>query len=61
MSPKNAIDEIKKLLKFGNLPEETIETEFATVYLEDGQTQVTNNKEGDFELGDIIYVLLDFI
>lgn len=58
MDAKNAIKEIKKLLGF-SFSDDVKTEEFATVFLDDGSTQITNNKEGDLELGDIIYVVLE--
>lgn len=58
MNASEAITKIREMLglEFAKA-EETTKQEFATTYLEDGTTQVTNNKEGDFELGDEIFVL----
>lgn len=67
LNPKEAITQIKKLLGFSEAEQvdevtetdETKEESFAVTFLSDGETQVTNNREGDFELGDVIYIIND--
>jgi len=57
MNATDAINKIKEMLGLEfNKVEEPKEQEFAETRLEDGTTMVTNDKEGDFEMGDVIYV-----
>lgn len=56
MDTRDAINKIKKMLGLEFKVEEPKEEKFAETTLEDGTTRVTNDKEGDFELGDVIYV-----
>lgn len=56
MNATQAINKIKEMLGLEFKVEEPKKEEFAETYLEDGTTMVTNDKEGDFEMGDIIYV-----
>jgi len=57
MNATDAINKIKEMLGLEfNKVEEPKEQEFAETRLEDGTTVVTNDKEGDFEMGDVIYV-----
>ncbi|MFY9304726.1 MAG: hypothetical protein WAO31_04420 [Rhodoluna sp.] len=61
MNATEAINKIKTMLGLEFSVEETtesVEEKFATTELEDG-TRVTNDKEGEFELGDKIYVVGD--
>lgn len=63
MNASDAINKIKEMLglEFSSVEKtetETTKQEFATTELEDG-TKITNDKEGDFELGDKIYVVDD--
>ena len=63
MNASDAINKIKEMLglEFSSVEtskevEETTQENFATTDLQDG-TKITNDKEGDFELGDKIYVV----
>ena len=59
MNASDAINKIKEMLglEFSSVKEtETAKEAFATTELEDG-TKITNDKDGDFELGDKIYVV----
>ena len=59
MNASDAINKIKEMLglEFSSVKKtETTEQEFATTELQDG-TKITNDKEGEFELGDKIYVV----
>lgn len=59
MNASDAINKIKEMLglEFSSVEKtETAKEAFATTELEDG-TKITNDKEGDFELGDKIYVV----
>ena len=58
MNASEAINKIKEMLglEFSSVKPETKEMEFATTELEDG-TKITNDKEGEFELGDKVYVV----
>ena len=61
MNASDAIGKIKQMLglEFSEVENTEIKEEtFATTDLEDG-TKITNDKEGDFELGDKIYVVDD--
>lgn len=64
MNASEAINKIKEMLglefsaKEVETTEEIVKEEFATTELEDG-TRVTNDKEGEFELGDKIYVVAE--
>ena len=55
MNASEAIVKIKEMLGL-KFSDET-EQKFATTYLEDGTTQITNDRDNDFELGDVIYVV----
>lgn len=58
MNASEAINKIREMLglQFKSEVTETTEEKFAETYLEDGTTIVTNDKESDFEMGDVIYV-----
>lgn len=58
MNATEAITKIKTMLglEFSTEVEETTKQEFAATELEDG-TKVTNDKEGEFEIGDKVYVV----
>ena len=57
MNATEAINKIKEMLGLEFKKVEEPKTEkFAETTLEDGTTRVTNDKEGDFEMGDVIYV-----
>ena len=59
MNATDAINKIKEMLglEFSTEKvEETVEETFAATELEDG-TKVTNDKEGDFEIGDKVFVV----
>lgn len=59
MNASDAINKIKEMLglEFSSVEKtETTEQVFATTELQDG-TKITNDKEGEFELGDKIYVV----
>lgn len=60
MNASEAISKIKEMLglEFSAEKVETTEEKFATTELQDG-TRVTNDKEGDFELGDKLYVVAE--
>lgn len=58
MNASEAISKIKEMLGLEFSTVETTEEKFATTELQDG-TRVTNDKEGDFELGDKIYVVAE--
>jgi len=60
MNASEAINKIKTMLglEFSSETTETTTQEFATTELTDG-TKITNDKEGEFELGDKIYVVAD--
>jgi hypothetical protein len=45
-------------LEFSTENRKSVKTKFAATELEDG-TRVTNDKEGDFELGDKVYVIAE--
>ncbi len=60
MDAKEAINKIKQMLglEFSTENRKSVKTKFAATELEDG-TRVTNDKEGDFELGDKVYVIAE--
>jgi len=60
MDAKQAIAKIYEMLglEFSKENTEPVKEEFATTELEDG-TRITNDKEGEFELGDKIYVVAE--
>ena len=62
MNATDAINKIKEMLglEFSATKNETeiVKEVFATTELEDG-TKITNDKEGEFELGDKIYVVAE--
>lgn len=60
MNASEAINKIREMLGLEfNKTEEAVNETFATTYLEDGTTQITNNREADFELGDEVFVILE--
>jgi ribosomal protein L21E len=50
MESKTAIEKIKAMLGFTKV-------KFASTFLEDGTTEITNNLDADFEIGQVIYVV----
>lgn len=58
MNASEAINKIKEMLglEFSSVEKTKTTQEFATTELVDG-TKITNDKEGEFELGDKIYVV----
>jgi len=61
MNASEAINKIKEMLglEFSSVEKpEIVEEKFATTELEDG-TKITNDKEGEFELGDKIMVVAE--
>ena len=63
MNATDAINKIKEMLglEFSSVEKpttEVVEEAFATTELEDG-TRITNDKEGEFEIGDKVYVVAE--
>jgi len=58
MNASEAINKIKEMLGLEFSEKPVVNETFATTELEDG-TRVTNDKEGDFEVGDKVYVVGD--
>jgi ribosomal protein L21E len=50
MKSNEAIEKIKAMLGFRR-------SKFASTFLEDGTTEITNNLDSDFEIGQVVYVV----
>jgi ribosomal protein L21E len=50
MKSNEAIEKIKAMLGFRK-------SKFASTFLEDGTTEITNNLDSDFEIGQVVYVV----
>lgn len=57
MNPSEAISKIKNLLGFDEIVDTKTEEKFATTVLNDNETQITNNMDDDFKIGQVVYVV----